>query len=662
MADIQDKLDAIRAAVNGEEVRGTIADALEAMNEQAAAAQEWATGQDDPTAEPGPTNNAEYWAEQAAAQAEAAADLAGYMGEYFANVLLVLKSSEVRTGYYKWDGVYDTWTKTLCTRGYLGIPQDRNVFLVVTAKDGRYVKITEYDENDTYVHTYGEINPNATNPTTNHLEVFVAAGHKVKMSMGFWSGSNASSYNTNAYLAANFVIKYGTAEYGTSELAELHPTEDETDRKTEIETLLNTYGVCYLGKGTYYTSEIAMPDEASIIGQGQSTKIVLIDHSPDNPPVGNQWIYGDQSFTNYGDVLFDEPLPPGRYKFTADIVTESSVTNLILYAYKEHATTAAAVGVKTNINKNTGRVTFDMPYYFYGMMLGAAGSITGITDRATYSNITLEFVSGITESCIRLGSNCTLRDFSIDGQSQTVFHDVAEDPGYGSRHGILFQRKDSSNTVYRGYLSGLRIMNFDAGGITLNDTGGSTSGGLRIVNCNIANCYVGMNIPHVSEYHKITNCEFTLCYVGCVCNGGNNSLVNCGFDSNQIGFKVDTDSGTHTNSTHGQMVGATIQHSVLRAIEMRDSASGWIFSACNTDSNGPIVLERMWRVVFTGINFMDPYSIKITNCHGILFNACMFRGTIEQSGAVDITGGNTFFEACYAVANSYIHKFDPTAA
>lgn len=73
MADIGNEIDAIRAALVGEQVREDIAVALEAMNEQAAAAQEWATGQDDPTAEPGPTNNAEYWAEQAAAQAEAAA-------------------------------------------------------------------------------------------------------------------------------------------------------------------------------------------------------------------------------------------------------------------------------------------------------------------------------------------------------------------------------------------------------------------------------------------------------------------------------------------------------------------------------------------------------------------------------------------------------------
>ena len=70
MADIQDKLDTIRAAVNGEEVRGTIADALEAMNEQAESAEQWATGAgtEEPGGGdvPGTENNAKYYADTAA--------------------------------------------------------------------------------------------------------------------------------------------------------------------------------------------------------------------------------------------------------------------------------------------------------------------------------------------------------------------------------------------------------------------------------------------------------------------------------------------------------------------------------------------------------------------------------------------------------------------
>jgi len=71
MADIQDKLDTIRAAVNGEEVRGTIADALEAMNAETNNAEKWATGAGtvDPGSgdTPGTENNAKYYAEAAEA-------------------------------------------------------------------------------------------------------------------------------------------------------------------------------------------------------------------------------------------------------------------------------------------------------------------------------------------------------------------------------------------------------------------------------------------------------------------------------------------------------------------------------------------------------------------------------------------------------------------
>jgi len=71
MADISTEIAAIGSAVYGKDVRGAIVDALEAMNGQAEAAEAWATGGEssDPASS---TNNAKYYSEQAAAQAEAA--------------------------------------------------------------------------------------------------------------------------------------------------------------------------------------------------------------------------------------------------------------------------------------------------------------------------------------------------------------------------------------------------------------------------------------------------------------------------------------------------------------------------------------------------------------------------------------------------------------
>lgn len=71
MANIQPDINKIKEAIYGEEVRGSIVNALTKMNTQAAAAQVWVTGADDPGDEPGETNNAKYYAQQAAESAAA---------------------------------------------------------------------------------------------------------------------------------------------------------------------------------------------------------------------------------------------------------------------------------------------------------------------------------------------------------------------------------------------------------------------------------------------------------------------------------------------------------------------------------------------------------------------------------------------------------------
>lgn len=74
MADITNEIQKIGQAVYGEEVRGAIMDALEAMNEETNNAEKWATGAgtDVPGGGdvPGTENNAEYWAGKAQEYAE----------------------------------------------------------------------------------------------------------------------------------------------------------------------------------------------------------------------------------------------------------------------------------------------------------------------------------------------------------------------------------------------------------------------------------------------------------------------------------------------------------------------------------------------------------------------------------------------------------------
>ena len=56
----------------------------------------------------------------------------------------------------------------------------------------------------------------------------------------------------------------------------LKSTRDYTDRTAEIESLLQEYGVCVLGPGTFVVSGVKMPDGTTLRGEGAATKLLLI--------------------------------------------------------------------------------------------------------------------------------------------------------------------------------------------------------------------------------------------------------------------------------------------------------------------------------------------------------------------------------------------------
>jgi hypothetical protein len=57
--------------------------------------------------------------------------------------------------------------------------------------------------------------------------------------------------------------------------AYLAPTGDTTDRTAAIVAMLNSHGVCRLGKGDYYVNNLTMPDHTLIIGAGDRTRVIL---------------------------------------------------------------------------------------------------------------------------------------------------------------------------------------------------------------------------------------------------------------------------------------------------------------------------------------------------------------------------------------------------
>lgn len=101
-------------------------------------------------------------------------------------------------------------------------------------------------------------------------------------------GKNGTWENWQQITGISYVNNYSFPEYSntytiesvtptitTDTNAYLASSGDTTNRTAEIVTMLQTVGVCRLGKGDYYIENLDMPDGTSIVGSGYGTRIIL---------------------------------------------------------------------------------------------------------------------------------------------------------------------------------------------------------------------------------------------------------------------------------------------------------------------------------------------------------------------------------------------------
>ena len=149
----------------------------------------------------------------------------------------------------------------------------------------------------------------------------------------------------------------------------LESTNDTTDRTKEILNALSSNGYCELGKGTFYTKGLKMPDGTTLKGLGNESVLMLdssvsvpaitlgsrcevdsldivgassnieltgeavgIDRTEDTTST-NLWEDGDRSITEsagYTHVVLTNPLPAGMYKVSALVSKTGSTTECLI--------------------------------------------------------------------------------------------------------------------------------------------------------------------------------------------------------------------------------------------------------------------------------------------------------------------------------------------
>ena len=262
-------------------------------------------------------------------------------------------------------------------------------------------------------------------------------------------------------------------------------------------------------------------------------------------------------------------------------------------------------------------------FYVSGVDMPDGSTLIGLGD-ASKVILLSEVKSGY---AVKLGSKCTVKGLSICGNKERIPRPTE----VGERHGILFAGTASTTSdpqPHNSIVESCFITSFEGGGITCVDTGYATSSSITASDCHITNCGAGINIPFFSEYHEFTNmlCVYNL--YGCVNNGGNNTFVNCGFDSNKVGFLIDNSAGQSRNNSHGSVVGCSFNHTDSNngiGIKVLGAQYGYIFTGCQMWYS-EILVENSTNIVFSNFNFGGSQKINVSGGKLVMFSDCVFFG------------------------------------
>lgn len=587
-------------------------------------------------------------------------DLKEDLSNFESNIRQIFLLSEWRAGYYKSDGSFDTWTRAICTTGKYTIDEN-TLYITAKAPTGRYIKISEYDSNDNFIKDHGDFRTDSQSTgETNIVEAHIPAGNKIALTVGFFDSGTSSQYLTQEFIDS----------------IRLEYTYPKT-QAFEVE-----FGGLDLWKTGYVNVDTGAVEtwNQGIIRDG----FIACDDAV---------ILYVKSITDYGVRVFEytkEGVYKNKYYGTADTVARGG-TNEIMVHVEQGSLFRILIGRFWNRdaeNYITDQNMNDIDIIFYRTTQGNTLTPTGDdSDRkseieamlATFGCCELlggdYYTTGITMpkkstlkgcgvgsrlvlddsvesgSAVYMDSLCSVENLEIVGALTPI--ELSE--VVGTRHGISWVGVGSTTIKEKGFINDIYAHDFTGGGITLNETGYSASGGLCISNCYVQNCNVGLNIARLSEFHKISNCDFVKNYYGVVNNGGNNSLSNCNISTNVFGIFMDNSSGTMNNNSHGNAVGCILQHNTINAIYINNMVSGFDFTGCNID-NGGVDLIAASRILFVACNFMASFSINIVDGGLILFSSCNMRDYTEPHTIISNNNAVKFVN-CYLSNGTEV---DPT--
>lgn len=415
------------------------------------------------------------------------------------------------------------------------------------------------------------------------------------------------------------------------------------DQAQAIVAKLTTDGICQLGKGDFYVSNVVMPACSKLCGCGEATKLHFVDGASGNMvtmgdrcTVENIALYGDSSeialdgnipgvfydgsesnLWTLGDIdlpntsgkgikqfFLDTPLLPGTYKISVNMATTEDTPSNGYIAFSTSQETGSSGGpliVDSNI----------------------------VAKINCPKNVQTEAIFTITETvyAVRI---CSTQNTSNTFESHWTNIKLLKDASTRKNSGICW----AGSSVQFGAIIGCRFYRFDVAGLLMMDTGTPVDHNLAVSDCFFSGNNCGIYIRKNSEYNVFSNCVIVNNYYGVLNRGGNNYFANCGFNKNYIGMQVDQDEGG--NGGHGSVVSSSFNHSAPDntgyGIIVRDTGR-MKFGSC-TIGYSKVLLKNTNGNNFCQCGFGDA-TVEINGGQFSLFTNCLFRASTDTITAIN---------------------------
>jgi hypothetical protein len=325
--------------------------------------------------------------------------------------------------------------------------------------------------------------------------------------VGNWQTIN-NTFVTNHYTNTYNVTATPTITADTNNY--LASTGDTTDRTADIEAMLNSTGVCHLGAGDFYVSGVDVPQNATLDGCGNATKIHLLDSVTDGyavkpntqSTVKDVAIYGATSDITLSSTVGTRHgiLWEGNAAATSgeSITHRGTVSNVFIYRFTGGAITCTNTGYSTASGLNVDNIHITN--------CNAAINIAYWSEfnRFTNVNATHNYYG-----CINNGGNNMFVNCNFSSNKLAMLMDNSQGQSPNNTHG-------------------------SAVGCVFNHTDGNTGIGIKILNCNSGFIFDGCQIFFSQIYLENTdgivvsnttfganNCDITIVNGGAVLFNGN---------------------------------------------------------------------------------------------------------------------------------------------